>query len=190
MVNEFKTFSGSVPPLNTQRIAKAHGKDPRLVRPVAGSLDQAADVHQLVDTKARLRRGFISQHDARLELETQARTGSGLKNVPAQLNYTPFVTLIATANGDPKILLHRNAQRLGLILTNFTLPGNDIYYSLGPPILIESGLVGGLRLGAGETRDWSNQTVPIDDVWIFTRIANPVYVIAYEGTIALDANLL
>lgn len=189
----FRTFGGAVPQQPAQRL-RSHPKDPRLIRPTAGAYNQSADVAQLAYAKRDLREGEISQHDARIKYaDYQSRRG--LSNLPTQLTFTPFgLPLTGLAANQPVLLVPRNPNRYGLLFSYQTLGVSTgaVGYCFGPPFnLGAAGIVGVFFNGTvAGFQPYVNDAVPIDDVWVFVSAANTGVFLVYEGTIALDGNMM
>lgn len=183
----FKIYTGKVPGATA---TKAHPRDPRTIRPVAGAPNQVADVAQLADAKANLRTGFISQHEARSDLANQRAAGFGIQNLPVQLTFTPFIYQFGAGT---KLVVPHNPNRYSLLVSYraSTITAGMASYSFGPPISL-AGVQLGIPLGTTgfRTDTYINQTCPIDDVWAVDIGTNNGQLLIYEGTIALDGNQL
>lgn len=190
MPGDFRTFLGQPPSV---RPLRAHDKNPTLIRPTAGSRNQAADVAQLAEAKQRLFDEQISQHDARLRYMNLNRD---LRNLPIQLSFTPFIApLQGMATNSTNLVVPRNINRFGLIVSYQEVPPNTggVAYSFGPPLATNNAAAGlsGIFFNPQlpMTHFYIAQACPIDDVWVVVQAANGGVMIFYEGTVALDANL-
>lgn len=180
-----RTFDGPVQRMNSRLIPKAHIHDPRVIDFVPPSKRYSDLIAQWNMKEAWERSGMVSQQEWH-----QIQRDQGDQRYPVQLQNNLFSVNLALVN-EVKLLIPRNKYRFSWSIANFTDPGQVIYWSFGPPIEVESGLIAGFPLQPGAPPHMeAGNSIAIDAIYVFTRIANPVYVIASEGTIAPEANIL
>lgn len=177
-----RVFHGGVQRLNSSLVPKAHVHDPRIIRTVSSSRRYSDLEAQWRLKEDWARYGMTPAHFA---LAAPSPLDS---RYPLQVQNTPYFQLLALVGADPQLLIPRNKKRFQFSITNFTKPGNDIFWSYGIPPTLEGGLLGGNTLEPGERTMEQGTSIAIDAIYVFTRTANPTYVIGWEGTIAPEAN--
>jgi hypothetical protein len=175
----------------TINVPKAHSKDPAAVIARSSLRALPVDVQQLAYRSESVRRGLISMQawQRRLEQQQAARAARGL-DLPVQVQMTFFSVNVALIN-DVHRLIPKNINRVSFGVSNFTEPGGAgqfLYWTYGTPPILEGGLIGGRTLAAGQEHDENGQSISVDDIFVFTRTANPIYALGWEGTISPQAN--
>lgn len=147
--------------------------------------EPAADVMLQARLMRAFKAGFISLEDV--------ITALSQKNLPPRVRQVPFPFLLTDTQ--PHILIPQSLDRMAFIVANPDPGAPNIIMSFDMPLVTDnsgaSAAFFGVPIAASSFYQESNGTVSVNDIYVqLTDATNPVWVIGYEGHLALETSSL